>query len=61
MKLKMQNENKIRILVGLAILVIWMLYITFIYGQGAVESMDLRCGINAGTSTCNNVYTGGMP
>jgi len=60
----MQNENKIRIIVGLAILVIWMLYITFIYGQGAVESMDsLRCGINAGTNNCNNIYTnfGGMP
>ncbi len=60
----MRNENKVRIIVGLSILLVWILYINLIYGGSAIESMDsLRCGINAGTNTCINVYTnfGGMP
>jgi len=60
----MRNENKVRIIVGLTLVFTWILYINFIYGGSAIESMDtVRCGIDAGTNTCNNVYSnfGGMP
>ena len=62
----MRSENKVRIIVGLTIVFAWILYINFIYGGSATESMDtVRCGLNitAGTDTCRGIssYLGGYP
>ena len=56
----MRNENKIRIIVGLALVFTWILYITFIYVDSVPEGMERSCWfqITASTDTCRGMSTG---
>ena len=54
----MRNENKVRIIVALIILLAWGLYINFIYVDAIGMDMDVcREHMNASTKICNGVYT----
>ena len=55
----MRNENKIRIIVGLALVFTWILYITFIYVDSVPEDMKGSCWfqITASTDTCRGMST----
>ena len=61
----MRNENKIRIIVGLALVFTWILYITFIYVDSVPEGMERSCWfqITGSTDTCRGIssYLGGYP
>ena len=60
------NNIKLAIIVGLSILIVWGLYITFIYMDSIPEIMKEEVCVErviAATKTCNTIYTnfGGMP
>jgi len=56
----MRNENKARIIVGLALVFTWILYITFIYVDSVPEGMERSCWlqITGSTDTCRGMSTG---
>jgi len=56
----MKSQYKVRIIIGLIILLAWGAYITFIYVDSVPEDMERSCWfqITASTDTCRGMSTG---